>query len=155
MANLMRTDLSETGGLDIGAQIRERLIQDLKDEKFVLYFQSIVPVAVEATDKALHREILIRFKEEERDLMPPGMFLPMLEQHSLMPLLDRWVTGRVVRWVRDLHAAGTPRYAPRCSINLSSDTVRRDTAFGDFVQQSVSRLAIPPGSLSFEIPMTE
>jgi EAL domain-containing protein (putative c-di-GMP-specific phosphodiesterase class I) len=155
MANLMRTDLSETGGLDIGAQIRNRLIGDLKDEKFLLYFQSIVPVAAAVGDKALHREILIRFKEEERDLMPPGMFLPMLEQHGLMPLLDRWVTGRVLQWLRKLHAAGTPRYAPRCSINLSSDTIRRDAAFGKFVHESLARAGVPPASLSFEIPMTE
>ena len=85
----MSTDLSATGGLNIGAQIRDRLIRDLKDEKFVLYFQSIVPVAVAAPDNALYREILIRFKEEEQGMMPPGTFLPILEQQGLMPLLDR------------------------------------------------------------------
>ena len=140
----MSTHLSDTGGLNIGAQIRERLIRDLKDEKFVLYFQSIVPVAIDVPGKALHREILIRFKEEEQGLMPPGTFLPILEQQGLMPLLDRWVTGRVLKWVRSLHAAGTPRYAPRCSINVSSDTIRRDAAFGDFVHQSVVRAGVTP-----------
>jgi EAL domain-containing protein (putative c-di-GMP-specific phosphodiesterase class I) len=147
----MSTDLSATGGLNIGAQIRDRLIRDLKDEKFVLYFQSIVPVAVAAPDNALYREILIRFKEEEQGMMPPGTFLPILEQQGLMPLLDRWVTGRVVKWLKGLHSAGTPRYAPRCSINVASDTIRRDAAFGDFVQQSVARAGIPAASLSFEI----
>ena len=147
----MSIDLSETGGFDIGSQIRERLIRDLKDEKFVLYFQSIVPVAAAVRDNSLHREILIRFKEEERDMMPPGTFLPILEEQGLMPLLDRWVTGRVLKWVKTLHAAGTPRYAPRCSINVSSDTIRRDTAFADFVRQSVARAGVPAASLSFEI----
>ena len=147
----MSIDLSATGGLNIGDQIRDRLIRDLKDEKFVLYFQSIVPVAVAAPDHSLHREILIRFKEEERDLMPPGTFLPILENQGLMPLLDRWGTGRVMRWVKSLHSAGTPRYAPRCSINVSSDTIRRDAAFADFVHQGVTRAGIPPSSLSFEI----
>jgi EAL domain-containing protein (putative c-di-GMP-specific phosphodiesterase class I) len=147
----MSINLSDTGGLNIGEQIRERLIRDLKDEKFVLYFQSIVPVAVAAPGNTLHREILIRFEEEERGMMPPGTFLPILEQQGLMPLLDRWVTGRVVRWVKNLHAAGTPRYAPRCSLNVSSDTIRRDAAFGEFVRQSVARAGIPPASLSFEI----
>lgn len=147
----MSIHLSDTGGLNIGAQIRERLIRDLKDEKFVLYFQSIVPVAAAVSDKTLYRQILIRFKEEEQGLMPPGTFLPILEQQGLMPLLDRWVTARVVKWVKGLHSAGTPRYAPRCGINVSGDTIRRDAAFGDFVRQSVARAAIPPASLSFEI----
>src|SRR4051812_9832896 len=146
----MSINLSDTGGLNIGAQIRDRLIQDLKDEKFVLYFQSIVPVAVAVPDNALYREILIRFKEEEQDLMPPGTFLPMLEQQGLMPLLDRWVTGRVIRWVQSLPSAGT-RGAPRCSINVSSDTIRRDAAFGEFVQQSLARFGLAATSLSFEI----
>ena len=151
----MSIDLSDTGGFHIGAQIRDRLIRDLKDEKFLLYFQSIVPVAVAAPDNSLYREILIRFKEEERDLMPPGTFLPVLEQQGLMPLLDRWVTGRVLKWVKSLHSAGTPRYAPRCSINVSSDTIRRDTAFGDFVRESVARAGIPAASLSFEIATSD
>lgn len=151
----MSIDLSATGGLNIGAQIRDRLIRDLKDEKFVLYFQSIVPVAVAAPGNSFYREILIRFNEEERDLMPPGTFLPVLEQQGLMPLLDRWVAGRVVKWVKSLYSAGTPRYTPRCSINVSSDTIRRDTAFADFVQQSVARAGIPAASLSFEIATSD
>jgi EAL domain-containing protein (putative c-di-GMP-specific phosphodiesterase class I) len=151
----MSIDLSDTGGLDIGAQIRDRLVRDLKDEKFVLYFQSIVPVVAAVPDNALYREILIRFQEEERDMMPPGMFLPILEQQGLMPLLDRWVTGRVVRWVKTLHSSGTQRFPARCSINVSSDTIRRDAAFADFVAQSATRAGIPPASLSFEIPMAD
>lgn len=151
----MSINLSDTGGLNIGEQIRDRLIRDLKDEKFVLYFQSIVPVAVDVPGNALHREILIRFKEEEQGLMPPGTFLPILEQQGLMHLLDRWVTGRVLRWVKGLYTDGTPRFAPRCSINLSSDTIRRDAAFGDFVRQSVARAGVPAACLSFEIATSD
>lgn len=150
----MSMDLTDTGTLQIGAQIRDRLIGDLKDEKFVLYSQSIVPVAPAVTDPALHREILIRLKDEERDLMPPGMFLPILEEHGLMPLLDRWVTGQASRWLRSVQAT-SPRRPAGCSINLSRDTIRRDGAFGDFVQQSVNRMGIESGSLAFEIPMEE
>jgi len=148
-------DLSDTGGQDVRTQIRERLVRDLKDDKFVLYFQSIVPVVPAAPDNSLYREIFIRFQEEERDLMPPGTFLPVLEQQGLMPMLDRWVTDRVLRWLRSVNYAGTARFAPRCSINVSSDTIRRDATFGDFVRQSASRAGIAPASLSFEIPMDD
>jgi len=148
-------DLSDTGGRDVRTLIRDRLIRDLKDEKFVLHFQSIVPIAPAVPDGTLCREILIRFQEEERDLIVPGSFLPVLEQQGLMPMLDRWVTDRVLRWLRRLQVAGTARNAPRCSINVSSDTIRRDTAFADFVRQSAKRAGIALASLSFEIPMDD
>jgi EAL domain-containing protein (putative c-di-GMP-specific phosphodiesterase class I) len=147
----MSTGLSDTGGLDIGAHVRDRLVRDLKEDKFVLYFQSIVPIAAAASDNGLFRQILIRFLDEERDLIAPGTFLPMLEQQGLMPLLDRWVTGCVLKWVQALHAAGTPRSAPRCSIIVSGDTIRRDAAFGDYVRQGVTRAGLAPSSLCFEI----
>ena len=149
----MTTDSTESDALD-DAQLRERLIADLKADKFVLYSQSIIPVAPAAPDPALDREVLIRLRDEERDLMPPGMFLPMLEEQGLMPLLDRWVTGQASRWLRSARTK-TQGFDPGCSINLSRDTVRRDTAFGSYVQQCVKRVAIDPQSLAFEIPMEE
>lgn len=35
------------------------------------------------------REILVRYKEEEADLLPPGSFLPILEEEGLVHILDR------------------------------------------------------------------
>src|SRR3954468_13138575 len=149
----MSSDSTDSGTLDVRAQIRDRLIADLREQKFVLYFQSIVPVAPAIADTSLYREILVRFKDEETNMMPPGSFLPTLEEHGLMPLLDRWVTGQASRWLRGVQA--TPRGKPRCSVNLSRDTVRRDAAFGEFVQQDLKKTGIEPASLTFEIPMEE
>jgi EAL domain-containing protein (putative c-di-GMP-specific phosphodiesterase class I) len=146
--------LSDTNALDVGAQIRNRLIKDLKDDNFVLYFQSIVPLASSA-EEPLYREILVRFKEEEQDLMPPGMFIPILEQHGLMPFLDRWVIAQVLKWTRNKQTTLAPRPTPRCSINLSSDTIRRDQAFVDFVLEGIHKMGVAAESLSFEIPVSE
>ena len=148
-------DLSNTGERDIRSQIRDRFVADLKSEKFLLYFQSIVPVAPAAPDGALFREILIRFHEEERDLMPPGTFLPTLEREGLMPMLDRWVVDSTVKWIKRLQASSTTRAAPRCSLNVSSDTIQRDLGFADFVGQVAARAGLPPNSLSFEIPLED
>ncbi len=139
-----------TNSLDVASQIRDRLIKDLKEDNFVLFFQSIVPVEPAAGER-LYREILVRFKEEEQDLMPPGMFLPIIEEHGLTSLLDRWVVAQVLKWTRDRQAA----LAARCSVNLSNDTIRRDQSFVDFVLQGVQRTAVAPDSLSFEIPQVE
>jgi len=137
-------------GLDVSAQIRERLIRDLKENNFLLYYQTIAP-ALPSAQASGFREILVRFKEEEQDLIAPGTFLPILEEHRLMPLLDRWEVSQVLRWIRDRQAIGATEI-PRCSMNLSIDTVRRDTGFGDFVAQLIQRAQARGDLLAFELP---
>jgi EAL domain-containing protein (putative c-di-GMP-specific phosphodiesterase class I) len=131
------TGSPETRGVDVAVQIREQFLKDLRDNQFLLYYQSIIPLQAEGKP-TLYREMLVRFREEEQGLMPPGTFIPTLEAHGLMPLLDRWVVATVLRWVRTTQAAVASRIVPRCSVNLADDTIR-DPAF--------------PDSLSFEIPI--
>ena len=135
---------------DVSAQIRERLIRDLKENNFLLYYQTIAPALPSAQAQGF-REILVRFKEEEQDLIAPGTFLPILEEHRLMPLLDRWEVSQVLRWIRDRQAIGATEI-PRCSMNLSIDTVRRDAGFGDFVAQLIQRAQAHGDRLAFELP---
>src|SRR5215210_3752086 len=111
---------------DVDTKLRAGFISQLKEDNFVLYFQAVVP-ALPSSHAAAFREILVRYKDEEKDLLPPGSFLPLLEEEGLMPLLDRWVVGRLLKWGRDTNATG--QRMPHCSVNLSIDTVRRDHAF--------------------------
>ena len=134
---------------ELGSPLRANFIAQLKEENFVLFFQSIVPADPSGPQKSF-REILVRYKEEEADLLPPGSFLPILEEEGLMHILDRWVIGRLLRWGHDLHASG--RRMPRCSVNLSIDTIRReDLAFGDYVLKGMQKLGVSPSSIAFEI----
>jgi EAL domain-containing protein (putative c-di-GMP-specific phosphodiesterase class I) len=148
------TDPTDISTQEITAQIRERLIRDLKDDHFLLYFQSFVPVTP-SPDEPLHREILVRFKEEEDDLIAPGSFLPVLEEHGLTALLDRWVVAQVLKWAHGKQASAAAREVPRCGINLSSDTIRRDPAFADFVLNGIRKTDVPPACLMFELPVAE
>jgi len=147
--------LSDTGEREVRSQIRDRLIADLKSGKFLLYFQSIVPIAPTEPAGALFREILIRFQEEEHGLMPPGTFLPTLEREGLMPMLDRWVVDNAAKWMVRVQAASTTRAVPRCSLNVSSDTIQRDLGFAEFVGKVATRAGLPPGALSFEFPLDD
>lgn len=146
---------ADSGAHDQREQIQERLIADLKEGKFVLYFQSIAAVAQPVVKVPSFRQILVRFKDEEDGLMPPGTFIPMLEQYGLMPVLDRWVMQQVVRWIAEKQVAAAPGPAPRCSLNLSVDTIRRDPAFIDYAVRRVTKGGIRSGSLSFDISMSE
>jgi EAL domain-containing protein (putative c-di-GMP-specific phosphodiesterase class I) len=146
--------MEEKSAQEVTAQIRERLVRDLKDDNFLLYFQSIVPVVASPTEP-LHREILVRFKEEENDLIVPGSFLPVLEEHGLTALLDRWVVVQTLKWVRGKQATTPARDLPRCGINLSTDTLRRDPAFADFVLNALRKTEVPAACLLFELPIAD
>jgi EAL domain-containing protein (putative c-di-GMP-specific phosphodiesterase class I) len=132
----------------LAGDLRELFVKQLKDANFVLYYQPIVPAAA-TTAESSFREILVRYREEEADLLPPGSFLPILEEQGFLPLLDRWVVGRLLKTGRDMQAAG--KKMPHCSVNLSIDTVRRDDAFGEYVLRGLQKMNVSAASLTFEI----
>ena len=72
------------------------LTSALTRDRFLLYCQPIVQV--EAPDAERHFfEVLVRFRDEEEGLLPPGSFIPVLQDAGLMPLLDRWVVSTTIR----------------------------------------------------------
>lgn len=131
----------------------ERLLAALRNDEFVLYAQPIVPASPEAqaSAKDLHQEILVRFLEEEQKLLPPGSFLPILDEFGLTIYLDRWVVNRTIRWIRR-----QPLGAPftRNAINLSLEALM-DRSFASFVAKQVETGQVPASTLSFEILMDE
>lgn len=133
---------------DVGSSLRERFVAQLKEDNFVLYFQPILPAVPSASERPF-REILVRYKQEEQDLLPPGSFLPILEEQGLLPLLDRWVVGSLLKWGRDLEASG--RRMPHCTVNLAIDTIRRDQAFADYVLRGMQKAGATPSLITFEV----
>ena len=131
---------------------RAKFVSQLKEDNFVLYFQPIVPADSPGAD-ASFREILVRYREEEAGLLPPGSFLPILEEQGLLPLLDRWVVAKLLKWGRGVQAGG--KRVPHCSVNLSIDTVVRDHAFGEYVAKAIEKSGIPAAALTFEIMTTD
>jgi EAL domain-containing protein (putative c-di-GMP-specific phosphodiesterase class I) len=88
-------------------------------------------------------EILVRLREEETALLPPGDFLPILEHYRMMPLLDRWVVRHTLKACADSKI-------PKFSINVSRQSMA-DAAFPPFVAETFKRSEINPTSILFEI----
>ncbi len=143
----MQSDTPESPPSETPEQLRARFVNQLKEDNFVLYYQPIAPAS--SPHESNFREILARYREEEAGLLPPGSFLPILEEHELLPLLDRWVVSKVLVWGRALQAAG--KRMPQCSVNLSLQTVRGDGAFGEYVVKGLEKAGVAPASLTFEI----
>src|SRR5438552_5320458 len=98
-------------GLAGWANPAERLHQALEKDEFTLFCQPIA--ALTGAERYPMAEILVRLREEERALLPPGEFLPVFEHYRLMPQLDRWVVRTAVKRL----ARGSR--IPRFTVNLS------------------------------------
>ena len=129
----------ELAGWDEPAQ---RLRQALEKDELALYCQPIA--ALEGAVRFPRAEVLIRLREEEKAMLPPGEFLPAFEHYGLMPDLDRWVVRRIVKHL--VRGSRIPRYA----INLSTSTLE-DPVFPKAVAASLAATRVPGKSLLFEI----
>src|SRR5262245_64811299 len=98
--------------------IADKLISALKTGGFVLYAQKILRLGASAGERPF-QEILVRFKEEEEKLLPPGTFFPMLQEYRLLPYVDRWVVSRLATWIEESRAKNPGWAGPAHGVNLS------------------------------------
>ena len=73
----------------------QRLRQALAKDEFTLYCQPILALA--CVEQYPMAEILVRLREEEKALLPPGEFHAVFEHYRMMPQLDRWVVRNAVK----------------------------------------------------------
>jgi EAL domain-containing protein (putative c-di-GMP-specific phosphodiesterase class I) len=129
-----------TGWSDPFARLRQALDRD----ELQLYCQPIL--ALQPPGGFAMAEVLVRLREEEALMLPPGDFLPVFEHFGMMPELDRWVVSHVVRWLAAAPAGAFSRF----TVNVSVQTIG-DPEFPDFVAAALQRLKIAPAALTFEI----
>jgi len=123
----------------------ERIIEALKGGEFNLYCQKIIPLDLDSS-APVHYEILIRMAEEENNLMPPGSFLPLVDQLKMMPQLDRWVANFIVKWL----ASRTQENKSVFCLNVARDTLC-DKTFVEFIKNNIQQSKISAQSICFEI----
>lgn len=131
-------DSQLAGWADPAARLRQALAQN----EFELYCQPILALA--GAERYPMAEVLVRMREEERALLPPGEFLPVFEHYGMMPQLDRWVVSRVVERL----ARGSR--VPRFTINVSGQTLQ-DPQFAIHLGNEMRKAGVAPASLAFEI----
>jgi EAL domain-containing protein (putative c-di-GMP-specific phosphodiesterase class I) len=120
------------------AYLRQALAQDY----FALYCQPIA--ALTGIVVYPMAEVLIRLCEEEKALLPPGEFLPILEHYGMMPELDRWVVREALR-----RLSSGPEI-PRFTVNLSAQTIA-DPEFPDFLANEIVATGVPADCVVLEI----
>ncbi len=117
----------------------------LESGQFLPYRQLIQ--ATSSTAKS-HYEILIRVQRENGEVEGPGSLLLALERFSQAPILDRWMTEKVIAYL-----ARTPDDQSVYFINLSGKTLV-DDSFLETVNGLLNRYELPGSRIGFEITET-
>ena len=124
----------------------QRLQSALKENRFHLYHQIIVPAHEENSGPAL--EVLVRLRDEGGAELPPAEFMRAAERYRLMGLVDRWVVQTT------LAALGRGALALPASrsvaINISGQTLA-DLQFLEFVVECFDSTGAAPAQVCFEI----
>lgn len=125
-----------------------RITKALEENRFCLYFQTIVAINPTATQET-HYEILLRLRDEEGNLIAPMAFIPADECYNLMPTIDCWVIKTLFKSLSLAQNDRKTIYA----INLSGTTIN-DDQFISFLRGQFALYQVPPQSICFEITET-
>ena len=71
--------------------------EGLEKEEFTFFVQ---PQCDISTGKIVGGESLVRWKHSTKGMIPPGVFVPVLERNGFIADLDRYVWKKVCQWLR-------------------------------------------------------
>jgi len=125
---------------------RERILHAIQNDGFDLYAQDIVALG---TGDAGMQELLIRMRDEEQNMVPPGTFLPIAERFNMMPDIDRFVVRKAIA-TRAAEGVAAATAAPALCVNLSRASIE-DRSFPEFVARTLKQSGMPGALLCFEI----
>ncbi|WP_377296808.1 putative bifunctional diguanylate cyclase/phosphodiesterase [Rhizobium sp. SGZ-381] len=128
--------------------VQRDLLRALTKREFVLQYQPQVNLR---NGSLCGMEALIRWQHPERGLLPPGEFLPMLEQSALSVDVGWWVLDEALRQLSEWAAAGLPLV--KMSVNLFPSQIRCADLAAE-VADLLHRYHIDPAWLELEITET-
>ncbi|MGF1721143.1 EAL domain-containing protein [Vibrio kyushuensis] len=103
------------------------------------------------TGKITGMEALLRWKDDNGDLVPPDRFIPLAEQCGMMVTIGAFVIQRSCEQLQQLNQAG---YNNICmAINISPAQLE-DSGFISLLQYSLNSTGVSPSQLELEITET-
>lgn len=123
----------------------ERIRIALENREFILYYQPKVNMR---TSAVIGVEALIRWKHPDRGLLPPGAFLPEIENHSLIAELGEWVIESAMQQIEFWHTQGI---SLPISVNIDNMQLQQE-GFVEKIRQLLQKYPnVQHGDLEFEI----
>lgn len=120
---------------------------ELDEERMLLRCQKIIPLHGKARMTPQY-EVLISMYDDEGNLVTGTEFVRMAERYDRMQVVDRWVVGHMLDWLRDHDP--DPEHLGGLCINLSGHSLNDETLL-EFIYEKLSGKDAPIERLWFEI----
>jgi len=125
--------------------MERRLFNALKHKEFVLYYQPYVDTD---TKRMVGMEALIRWRSPDQGLVPPGKFIPILEDTGMIIDVGQWILEESFRQIKEWELKGLP--VVPVSVNLSLIQFRQDNLL-ETINRLFKEIVIKPDLITFEI----
>lgn len=117
-----------------------KLHQALQKNEFTLYYQPIVNVQ---TNKLVSVEALLRWKTTNGEIIPPSVFIPLLEQSDLILVVGEWVLQTACEQIKEWHQLGLQSVAVNLSVHqLNAQFIKKIKHILDVVGLSPTQLLL-------------
>ncbi|MGZ5001407.1 MAG: EAL domain-containing protein, partial [Methylomonas sp.] len=123
----------------------EHIRNALVEREFVLYYQPKVNMR---TGAVIGAEALIRWQHPQKGLLPPNLFLPVIENHPLSIQLGEWVIEAALAQLELWHSAGLDIPV---SVNISALQLQQPNFIDHLSNLLASHPTIKPGNLEMEV----
>jgi diguanylate cyclase (GGDEF)-like protein len=125
--------------------LESRLRRALERNEFVLHYQPKLDLG---SGQVVGVEALLRWRHPDHGLVPPGEFIPTLEDTGMIVPVGRWVLQEACHQARVWQQAGLPPLT--MAVNVSTYQFRRDDVCA-LVHEALASHAINPADLELEI----
>jgi EAL domain-containing protein (putative c-di-GMP-specific phosphodiesterase class I) len=129
-------------------ELERDLPEALVSSQFLLHFQTIHEPATLAVCGV---EALIRWRHPTRGLIPPGVFIPILEETGFIADVGVWVLDSALSQLAVWRRAGATDLC--MSVNVSARQLADDVIARE-VERALKQYDIPPGQLEIELTET-
>lgn len=126
------------------AALEREFVQALEQSELMLYLQPQVSMANGRCEAA---EVLLRWRNQRGDFVPPPLVIEIAERVGASPQLTRWLVGQTCRMASVLRQNNMNL---SLSLNLTANELR-DGDLPDLIHQSLSTWRLPGSALVLEI----
>lgn len=122
----------------------------LESGNFEMHYQPIVPYD---DNTKIHYEALVRIRDEQGNIIPPGLFIEAAEQYGLIQKLDMCVVEKCIQQQLDMKKKG---HECHLSINLSGKSIGDQDILKELkkVVTKYKKRGFDPQKITFEVTET-
>jgi EAL domain-containing protein (putative c-di-GMP-specific phosphodiesterase class I) len=125
--------------------MEKNLFKAMKNKEFILYYQPYWDIT---TKKMVGMEALIRWQSKDKGLVPPGKFIPILEDTGMIIEVGEWILRKAIRQVKEWQNNEYP--VVPVSVNLSLIQFRQKD-LAEMVNRIIRESGFYPSLLTLEI----